>query len=388
MSLRTATLALALGGLFFLPSCSIINKPCTELCPPGTVCVAGNCVPIPDPGPDPTPTPTPTPPPPLPPEPQCEVGQEDCECYVLKPGDDDWTKLECAEGRVCVDRVCKEPTPVPTPTPPPPVSCANVPQESTLVPAAVQRPATKAGEVIAAMRELGDLSPGPGYSNDVYHQRSRENLQKLAAKLCQRGVTAFAGKEAVFVRGDDGLWEEFHAVYFGNAKWIDNGKYIGVHVTPTQAACPVQPCPIRRWSRENLPPGWGSNEIGKSAWKWNAKPHTMGNIDSTQVTVRQEAYCRAIGMSPDANGVPRASCPMRPEDWPIAGERVIIEGWITEGGPVRERCAARNSAGVCTQVVRDNACHPNNTTNPNAFLGGTGNCRICNTPGDTCSAWF
>jgi hypothetical protein len=102
----------------------------------------------------------------------------------------------------------------------------------------------------------------------------------------------------------------------------------------------------------------------------------MGNADSTPVTRRQEPFCRAIGMSPDANGLPRAECPMRNE---IPGqpnpERVAVENWLLEGGPVRD---SKNGQD----------CMPNNTTNAFAFLAGTGNCRICNTQKSTCSAWF
>jgi hypothetical protein len=152
--------------------------------------------------------------------------------------------------------------------------------------------------------------------------------------------------------------------YYGNAE--------APPPQPPPTSCPYAPCPLKVWTAETLPPGWGQDMIGKAAWKWNAKLHTMGNADSTPVTDRQEPFCRAIGMSPMADGTLRASCPMRPDGH---SERVPVENWLLDGGPVRD-----------SQNGQD--CTPNNTDNPFAFLAGTGNCRICNMPKTTCSAWF
>jgi len=223
----------------------------------------------------------------------------------------------------------------------------------------------------------------------------------LIAKELQRvGWSASQAKDSngkvydhLYVRRTSVLqdWNATKLFYYGNGCLITgdgaftvHGWYTFIGSDPTSppvdppptASCPAEPCPIRRWSADNLPPGWGDNEIGKSAWKFNAKVHTMGNCDSTPVTRNQEPYCRAIGMSPMADGNLRAACPMRNE---IPGQpnpdRESVETWLLEGGPKRE---GRNGQD----------CTPNNTTNPFAFLAGTGNCRICNTPGDTCSEWF
>jgi hypothetical protein len=148
-----------------------------------------------------------------------------------------------------------------------------------------------------------------------------------------------------------------------------------VEPPPATASCPYAPCPFKLWTAETLPPGWGEDAIGTAAWKWNAKLHTMGNADSTPVTVRQEPFCHAIGMSPMADGTLRASCPMRPDGHT---EREAVENWLLDGGPVRD---SKNGQD----------CTPNNTDNPFAFLAGTGNCRICNAlapPGQVCSEWF
>jgi hypothetical protein len=141
---------------------------------------------------------------------------------------------------------------------------------------------------------------------------------------------------------------------------------------PVADACPYAPCPTREWTAETLPDGWGEGEIGKPAYQINAHRHTMGNADSTPVVIRQEPFCRSIGMSPYADGQPRASCPVRPDGH---SERDEVEAWLLYGGPVRD---SRNGQD----------CRPNNTDNPYAFLAGTGNCRMCNTPKTACSEWF
>lgn len=140
---------------------------------------------------------------------------------------------------------------------------------------------------------------------------------------------------------------------------------------PVGDVCPFEPCPLREWTRETLPDGWGDNEIGRPAFEVKAQKHTMGNGDATVVVIRQEPYCAAIGMSPYADGQPRQSCPMRneyPEGHPdrdrMLREREAIERWILRGGFVRD---GRN----------DQDCTPNHSDNPAAVLWGTGNCRVC-----------
>ena len=140
---------------------------------------------------------------------------------------------------------------------------------------------------------------------------------------------------------------------------------------PVTDACPFAPCPDRVWTAETLPPGWGEDRIGTARWRFNVHLHTMGNNDSAPVTDRNEPYCASIGMSPMADGTLRAGCPVRP-DGHI--EREAVENWLLEGGPKVE---GRNGQD----------CKANNNDNPFAFLAGTGNCRICNTPKTTCSEW-
>ena len=323
-----ATVAILLLG----PGC-VLPKPTIDCrilgCGPDAVCVMDDsqvevkyvCQPIPEPSPPPVlpPTPPPVSPPVPPPEPP-------------------------------------PPTPVPTPTPAPTCSAVELTANE------VQGPAQLQGKVKAAISEMGDPTGiDPGIT-----------LRTLAAKLCTGGLYAFAGEEAIFVKRVDGLYEEYHAVYFGTGGWTDsgNGKFVGLHRLAGEAPpepppvvtdlCPATPCPLRTY------------EDGRPHWQYNAKQHTMGNADSTPIVIGQLSYCEAIGMSPMADGTPRASCPVRPDGHP---DRVIVEGWLLEGGPTRD---SRNGQD----------CTPNNTDNPAAFLFGTGNCRVCNTPKTVCSQWF
>lgn len=254
-----------------------------------------------------------------------------------------------------------EPPPVtPPPVTPPPAPACLI--EGDLVVNEVQSPA----QLQARVREAITSIPNPvGIAPAV-------TLERVAAKLREFGLCAIAGTEAVFVlRADGKLVEEYHPVFFGDGGWTDsgNGKYIGVHRRKSEAptpppplvdACPAEPCPPRVYA-----------DTGKPHWHWNAKQHTMGNGDSTEVVDKACAFCASIGLG-DMGGAIRCSCPVRPDGHP---ERVAIEAWLTEGGAVRD---GRNGQD----------CTPNHTDNPNAFLWGTGNCRMCNTPKTVCSDWY
>jgi hypothetical protein len=272
-----------------------------------------------------------------------------------------------------------EPTPTPTqppgpsPDPAPGPVCQN-PLEGALGAAVEQRAPSREAAVRRAIAAMPSRTRTP-----------RQALDELAERLRGEGLCVISGREALFVLAADGLWEEFHAVFFGDGKYIPSGKYIGAHTappgpTPTPPAadaCPIAPCPTRTWTTETLPPGWGPEELGRPAYRINAYRHTMGNADSTPVVLRQEPFCRAIGLSPYADGQPRASCPVRPDGHP---EREAVERWLLFGGLERE---GRNGQD----------CTPNGTSNPFAFLAGTGNCRICNgaPTGSTehlCSEWL
>jgi hypothetical protein len=123
---------------------------------------------------------------------------------------------------------------------------------------------------------------------------------------------------------------------------------------PVTDACPFAPCPDRS-------PG---------AWKLKTAPSGRDRADNTPVTIAQEPYCRAIGMSPMADGTLRAGCPMRPDGHP---ERPAVEGWVTGGTKLQ----ARNGA-LCEFV----------DGNPFQFYRAGGNCRLCSADWLTCGEWM
>lgn len=176
---------------------------------------------------------------------------------------------------------------------------------------------------------LGDLTGGD----------PQENLKILAAKIEQQTgrECIFGGIEALFLLRPDGLYEENHSVFFGNGSWTGNGfgKFKGCHedVDPTEPP-PAGECPAPHPDLARM----------------KFRIHEKGNhLDTTWTTVNQEPFCREIGMSPMADGTPRAGCPVRPEGneerfpcemdlcdqkWQCNG--VPIEGW--RGNPAQTNC--------------------------------------------------
>ena len=202
------------------------------------------------------------------------------------------------------------PVPVPTPIPTPVPGCAYPVAESQLV-AVTDRLASRLATVLTGEHELGDLrKPGGGTA------LARHNNRLLAAWLRDaRGLCAFAGQEAVFVLGTQGLWEEYHAAAETDGGWTQNPYKLNhrneglTTAVPPDApeivvdyGCPV-PRPDRVWTAETLPPGWSEHRIGTPRWLLNSSLHGRDWVDTTAVTERNEPYCRAIGMSPDSNGV-------------------------------------------------------------------------------------
>jgi hypothetical protein len=184
--------------------------------------------------------------------------------------------------------------------------------------------------------------------------------------------------DCIFVqRKGSNEYEEVHLFEYGGGKHGTSssaikGVYIYTGVSPVPGPtppgpvvdkCPFEPCPAREWTAETLPPGWGEDQIGKPAYQFNSKPHTMQNCDSTPLIVRQCGFCNEV-----MNDPARCSCPVRPDGHP---QRVAVENWLLYGGPVR---ISRNGAD----------CTPNNTDNPFAYLNSP-DCKLCNTTGTVCT---
>jgi len=160
----------------------------------------------------------------------------------------------------------------------------------------------------------------------------KENLDALAEQLRAQmpGRCVLSGIEAVFIKRNDGRYEENHAVFSANGCWTGSGygKYKGCHYEVGSSPPPVDPpteaCPAPHPDLTRM--------------KFKSTEHN-GNLDTSWVTVNQEPYCREIGMSPMDDGTPRAGCPVRPEGGEGSEERAPCEAelcdqkWECNGQP-------------------------------------------------------
>jgi hypothetical protein len=197
----------------------------------------------------------------------------------------------------------------------------------------------------------------------------QESLILVADALRARGRCAWAWADAVAILGADGLWEEWHAVYFGNGGTITSyNAYKGAWPygpQPTPTACGT-PLPDR--DPHNL--------------KIAVKPHHKW-VDATIQTVMTCEYCRLIGLGEYADGTPRCGCPMRAEGAP---DRVACELYAAHGRPV---WVADNGG----EIVHNTMGPDDPTENPwQATCTDCTMLRVCShtaSEADTvCSAWI
>jgi hypothetical protein len=338
----------------------------------------------PDPEPTPTPTPTPTPPPAscatttCPPEkPLCAETPEGPTCYKPTPN----VCPPCAEGYECLDPLVGcQPKP-----PAPPAGCvipdADDPAWGTPIPVG-QRPTLMYQAYKRAIEKVGNRC---GYAS-ADESKQMQTLKDIAAALVADGVCAAQSADSVSIKAPDNLFEEWHAVYFGNGCIIDGPNaykgawpYGGPTTPPTPPpssyACPA-PVPPRLWTAETLPAGWGEDMIGKPRFEVKAKPHGAV-VDSTPVVgPRACDYCLSIGMGELDPGVPRCSCPVRPDGHPdrVACEDVLLvpsasvhgPKWVKDGStlalvscdlaPDSEPCVTENTFQAKSKGVAIRAC--------------------------------
>lgn len=123
-------------------------------------------------------------------------------------------------------------SPKPHPTPPPPTTTTTtLPAPAPTpclpaagpgwVPASDQGPTEMLPQVRLLQAELADACGLPPV----------QSLERLADAFLQEGVCAGVMDDAVFVRRRDGLYEEHHAVFFGDGCWLSN-SYRGLWVAP------------------------------------------------------------------------------------------------------------------------------------------------------------
>ena len=114
------------------------------------------------------------------------------------------------------------PTPTPTPTPAPtptPVPACVVPHsdDSRWQPLGVGYGPSFGQQMVDAAAAIGD----------VCGRDPEESLTRLAAQLRLWGLCADKWADGVLVQNAAGLWEEYHAVAYGNGCWTERGRYRG-----------------------------------------------------------------------------------------------------------------------------------------------------------------
>jgi len=305
------------------------------------------------------------------------------------------------------------PTPVPVPTPTPVLS-PGFPQgvpESAYTPLTVE---SKYYDVLnRAMQDLTGCLPN---TRCLTNDTPAGFMNRVTALLRSRSYAAGRDPESTDEKPDEIMirqtdrpgceWEAFHIVFYGEPNtvvWARKvtctpgecsagvGAYRGTWQLPlsycsasTPPPIPPQPPPVvdygcpaprpeRVWTVETLPDGWGQNEIGRPRWQIVSKPHGE-LIDTTALVFRNEPYCRAIGMSPYADGQPRASCPVRSEG-------------MADGGAERAACERYIAQGDWTLQSRNGALCEFNPSNKAQFYPNGGNCRLCDATGVVCTEW-
>jgi hypothetical protein len=300
--LAKAVLLTLLGALacVVIPSCATLSKPCVVACEPGSVCIAGLCVPVAEPAPVPTPTPVPTP----------------------------------APAPVPTPAPAPVPTPTPTPTPIPSPSCGGVLNPAKLPPvlkddewtdAGVDQAPKTSNAIEAATRKAQAACPakwadhrclmlGVAGIDDAYLDIAAQ-LQ-AAGFVAGQGVNDNNPKADHLTVGRPGTnefeeWKLF--AYTGGC--LTQTPYKGAHrpvadAAPPSACGPPAPPPMSHFvvHRRDVRDGW---EI----------------FDSTPLTAEgNREFCDSVGFQN------RNSCPARAEEpaWTkgdrLACERVMLRG--------------------------------------------------------------
>lgn len=214
-----------------------------------------------------------------------------------------------------------------------------------------KRPALMYQKYKAAIEKVGNRC---GYATPD-ESKQMETLRLIAAELQKMGVCAEQSADSVSIKAPDNMYEEWHAVYFGNGCIIDGpNAYKGAWPyfgnggggTPppsTGYQCP-SPVPPRLWTAETLPGGWGEDQIGKPRFEIKAKMHGAVTDSTPIVSPHACEYCASIGMGELGPGVPRCGCPVRPDGHPdrVECENVLLvppsgkygPKWVKKGSKV------------------------------------------------------
>jgi hypothetical protein len=259
------------------------------------------------------------PPPPELPEPQCptftdrggtlRVSGEACDCYFGQA----WN-------------------PCPAPT------CGfpqGIPNEQFT---SVENPGTLGTIVNATMAEMTGCAVGTDCPITV---EPDDWMHAVCDRLCARGLNCgrhidktpggtdqISVIEGSFCEGK--AHQNYQVLNYGGKKkvrWAPGGTQdawiVECSPTPPPPPPPTGDCPLPHPNLDSM--------------KFKCGEHN-GILDCTWVTVAQEPFCREIGMSPMADGTPRAGCPVRPEgndDRAVCEAELCVQKWECNGQPAK-----------------------------------------------------
>jgi hypothetical protein len=231
---------------------------------------------------------------------------------------------------------------------------------------------------------------GPGAIDQGYLLISKE-LQIAGGYASQGQTPSGERKDHLWVRRSSSSndWNATKLFFYGNGCLITGDgaftahgwyTYVGSETTPPPEPPPVAGCsdplPPKVWTAGTLPPGWGSDEIGKPRWVLGCKPHNNVIDCTAKVEPRACDYCASIGMG-DIGGQQRCGCPVRNECPGFkCEERQACEAYLTGG----TKLEAKQGSGATCAFAHGN---------PFQFWPSGGNCRLCSV-GDprVCGGWF
>lgn len=300
------------------------EKKCPATCPLGTACTdpAQGCQPIPAPGP------------------VCEVGVDQCGCFVLPPETGAWEEAKCGEGQACTaEKKCVAGTPPPAscpacpagysctdpamgcvknPTPPPSGGCVLAGEPTEKIAGYSPQYGNRVNLAIVAVHPTCTVG-----SRCVITERPQEFQAAVAAKLREWGLCAGqhtpTSDEIAVASAADAPWEGNH-IYRGRG-W-DDPTASGTAVWAPGSARPTWKAPTGGVTPPPIEPppvhGACSSPQPPKVTKWGGpKPHNRTNDTTAQFSNREAArwdgslvtgFCDQTGW----NGT-RLYCPARME---------------------------------------------------------------------------
>ena len=164
----------------------------------------------------------------------------------------------------------------------------------------------------AAIEKIGDRC---GYAS-ADESKQMQTLKDIAAELQKAGVCAEQWADSVAIKAKDDLYEEWHAVYFGNGCIIDGpNAYKGAYPFTGEVPPPVEPPPSAGKCPAPVPPKVDRFNIKKHNRVCDATPQFYNREALRWDGTTVDQFCDSVGFSN------RLHCPAR-QECPETGENV------------------------------------------------------------------